>query len=297
MPIEHRVREALDAYMARVRHDMDAHLRSLTSDLMRLLSDQQEYWRSDIERSVAEARTDAERTFRARLESARDELTRELDLRLSRERADLVAQHEKLQAERAALHAAVPTVQAPPPAPPPVDPRESRMDTMERLMRSVRRIDEADSLSGILEALAQGAAAETSRVAILLVDGDLLKVWGHRGFVQGEGPIEMPVSATGTLAAAVALRQTSFVPPLIEGREQSVPIFMRVPVGHTGLIVPLVVGGECVALLYADDVNRTPQQEDAPIWTEEVDLLARHASLRLENITSVRTVEVLARPS
>lgn len=304
MPIEHRVREALDAYMARVRHDMDAHLRGLTSDLMRLLSDQQEYWRSDLERSVAEARTDAERTFRARLETARDELTRELDLRLSRERADLVAQHEKLQAERAALHekwqaerAAAPPAPPAPVAAPADDARESRMDTMERLMRSVRRLDEADSLSGILEALAQGAAAETSRVAILLVDGDTLKVWGHRGFVQGQGPTEMPVSATGTLAAAVALRQTSFVPPLIEGREHSVPVFMRVPVGHTGLIVPLVVGGECVALLYADDVNRTPQQEDAPIWTEEVDLLARHASLRLENITSVRTVEVLTRQS
>lgn len=299
MPIEHRVREALDAYMARVRHDMDAHLRGLTSDLMRLLSDQQEYWRSDLERSVAEARTDAERTFRARLEAARDELTRELDLRLSRERADLVAQHEKLQAERAALQEKLLAERPSPFGAPPAagDSREGRMDTMERLMKSVRRIDDADSLSGILEALAQGAASETSRVAILLVDGELLKVWGHRGFAQGQGPVEMPVSATGSLAAAVALRQTSFVPPLIEGREHTVPVFMRVPVGHTGLIVPLVVGGECVALLYADDVNRSPQQEDAPIWTEEVDLLARHASLRLENITSVRTVEVLARPS
>ena len=38
------------------------------------------------------------------------------------------------------------------------------------------------------------------------------------------------------LAAAVALRQTSFVPPLLDMREPTTPAFMRVPVGHTGLV-------------------------------------------------------------
>jgi hypothetical protein len=50
-----------------------------------------------------------------------------------------------------------------------------------------------------------------------------------------------------------------------------------------------------VAVLYADDVGRPEEQEDAPVWTEEVDLLVRHASVRLENVTSIRTVEVLTR--
>jgi hypothetical protein len=70
---------------------------------------------------------------------------------------------------------------------------------------------------------------------------------------------------------------------------------MHVPVGHTGLVVPMAVGGEVVAVLYADDVGRTEEQEDAPVWTEEVDLLVRHASLRLENLTSTRTVEVFTK--
>jgi hypothetical protein len=272
MPIEHRVREALDAYMARVRHDMDAHVRSLTSDLLRLTSEHQEQWRTELERGAAQARADAERTFRSRLESVRDELAREMETRLARERADL---QEALRRN---------------------DERESRVDTVERLLGSVRRIDESRSLSSILEALVLGAAAETSRVAVLLVEGDQLKVFGHRGFVNGAAPADLPIAASGTLAAAISARQSSFVPPLIEGRGHTVPAFMRVPIGFTGVVIPIVVGGDVVAVLYGDDVDRKEAQEEAPIWTEEMELLARHASICLENVTSVRTVELLARP-
>ncbi|HUR20629.1 MAG TPA: hypothetical protein VMZ90_07465 [Vicinamibacterales bacterium] len=172
--------------------------------------------------------------------------------------------------------------------------RQSRLDTLERLMNAVRSIDESGSLTGILGALMKGAAAETSRVAILLVDGYMLRTWEHVGFDEGTGPTEMPIGAAGTLAAAVALKQTSFVPTVLEGGGSTVPGFMRVPAGHTGLVVPLSVGGDVVAVLYADDVARAMEQEDAPLWTEEIQLLARHAALRLENVTSVRTVEVLA---
>jgi hypothetical protein len=275
MPIEHRVREALDAYMARVRHDMDAHLRGLTSDLLRLVTEHQDQWRTELERGAAEARADAERTFRSRLESARDELAREMEVRLARERADL-------QVAMAAAKGSE---------------RDTRLDTVERLLGAARKIDEATSLSSILEALIQGASAQTSRVAMLMVDGDHLTVWGHRGFTSGLAPTDMPIGASGTLAAAVAVRQSSFVPPLIDGRYHQTPAFMRVPVGFTGVVIPLVVGGDVVAVLYADDVDKTATQEDAPIWTEEVELLARHAAVCLENITSVRTVEVLARPN
>ncbi len=272
MPIEHRVREALDTFMARVRHDLDAHVRGLTSDLLRLIQEGQDEWRSDLDRSVSEARADAERMFRSRVESLRGELGREMELRLAAERAEL-------QEARASLKSGV---------------REGRVETLDRLLGAVRHIDEASTLSTILETLAKSAANETSRVAVLLVEGDTLKVWGHFGFSANTGPIDMPLSDAGILTATVALRQTSFVPPVLDGRET--PTFMRVPAGHTGLVVPIVVGTEAVGLLYADDVNRLAEQEDAPVWTEEVELLVRHASLRLENITSVRTVEALTPP-
>ncbi len=211
MPMDQLVREAIETFVMRMRRDLDAHLRTLTSDLAGV--------------------------------------------------------------------------------------REGRADTLERLLGAIRRIDEATTLSGILEALAKGAAAETSRVAVMILEGDMLKTWGHFGFAANAGPVDVQIGQSGVLSAAVALRQTSFVPPMLEARDAATPAFMRVPVGHTGLVTPIVVADEVVAVLYADDVDRRATQEDAPVWTEEVELLVRHASLRLENVTTERTVEVLTRPA
>lgn len=354
MTMDHRLREAVDAFVARVRRDLDAHVQGLTSDLLRIGTENQEYWRSTLERAVTEARQDAERGFKARLEALRNELTREMDVRLVTERAQLqAATNAAVQATQAAAEAAQaaqaqaaqikaaqaqfalaetlraqeppappapasvpmpafvapsPVVAAPPvtaaepvavPVPPPSTsrpatepetPRDARVDTLERLLGAVRRIDESTSLTGILEALAEGAAAQTSRVALMLVDGDVLRPWVTHGYAGGHGPYEIVIGSSGLLTATVALKQTSFVKPLI-AREITTPSFMHVPVGHTGLVVPLVVGGDVVAVLYADDVGHDEVREDAPVWTEELDLLVRHAAVRLENLTTARTNE------
>ncbi len=309
MTLDHRFREAVDAFVARVRRDLDSHVQGLTSDLLRVGSENQEYWRSTLERAVTDARQDAERGFKARLEALRNELTREMEQRLSTERqqlqaATLAATHAAAEAANAvsaahaasaqsAAHAAtVATAAAQRAASPETGIREARLDTLERLLGAVRRLDEADSLTAILDALAKGASAETARVAILLVDGDVLKPWSAEGFAPGRGPTEIPIGSSGLLTATVALKQTSYVKPLI-ARDLTTPAFMQVPVGHTGLVVPLVVGGDVVAVLYADDVGRKEEQVDSPIWTDEIDLLVRHAALRLENLTSVRTAEAL----
>jgi hypothetical protein len=276
MPMEQHVREAVDTFMMRVRRDLDAHLRTLTSDLLRVAQETHETSRAELDRAVSDARADSERSFRARLESMRDELTREMERRLATERSEMQASSRSDSKASA---------------------REGRVETLERLLGAIRRIDEATTLSGILETLARGAAAETSRVAILLVEGDVLRTWGHFGFPADASPVDTLIGPSGVLAAAVALQQTSFIPPMLDSREPSTPPFMRVPVGHTGLVTPLIVAGEVVGLLYADDVDRLSMQEDAPVWTEEVELLVRHASVRLENVTSERTVEVMSRPA
>jgi len=259
----------------RIREVVDAHVQSLTSDLVRVVAEQDAQWRMELDRVVAEAQEARE---------AREAAEHEARVR-QEEHARLREENEsRLREETAAAQAVMGATHSR---------REIRVETLERLLGAVRRIDESNSLTGILGALIHGAAAETSRVAILLVDGYMFRTWDHQGFEEGTSPTEMPIGGSGTLAAAVALRQSSFVPPMIEGRESTVPEFMRVPAGHTGLVVPLAIGGEVVAVLYADDMFRSVEQEDAPLWTEEVELLARHAALRLENVTSVRTVEVL----
>jgi hypothetical protein len=68
---------------------------------------------------------------------------------------------------------------------------------------------------------------------------------------------------------------------------------MRVPSGQVGLILPVVVQREAVAVVYADGADRESEQAGAPVWTEQIEVLVRHASARLENVTSQRTVEAL----
>jgi hypothetical protein len=91
MTMDHRLREAVDAFVARFRRDLDAHVQGLTADLLRIGTENQEYWRSTLERAVTDARQDAERGFKARLEALRNELTREMDVRLATERSQLQA--------------------------------------------------------------------------------------------------------------------------------------------------------------------------------------------------------------
>lgn len=214
MPTDDRVREALDACIARVRHDLDARLRDLPGDV---------------------------------LAAARDTA------------------------------------------------RDARLETVRRLLTAARGIDDATSLSSILEALLRAASAEAARVAVLLVEDDRLVAWGHHGFAPGAGPATLPIDASRTLAAAVTAGQSVVVPPADGDLAPVEPAFMCVPVGATGVAIPLAVGGTVVAVLYADDVDRTDGRDDAAVWTEALALLARHAAVCLERLTSTRTVELLAR--
>ena len=70
----------------------------------------------------------------------------------------------------------------------------ARHDLMTRIVDAVRRLDEATSLRGILDALALGASAEAARVAVLLVDDATLRAYKHSGFAPGQTPNDLNVS-------------------------------------------------------------------------------------------------------
>jgi hypothetical protein len=58
-------------------------------------------------------------------------------------------------------------------------------------------------------------------------------------------------------------------------------------------VSPLQVGGRVVAVVFAEGPDRQSPPGADSVWSEHVEVLVRHASSRLENITSRRTVEVL----
>jgi hypothetical protein len=173
----------------------------------------------------------------------------------------------------------------------------ARHDLISRVVVAMRRLDDAASLRGILDALADGAAEEASRVAVLLVDQSTLRGYKHHGFAPGVAPAELATSASPLLSSAVNLRQTTVVRPMDDEKGQQTPAFMRVSAGQMGLIIPIVVANAVVALVYADGPDRLGEAPGAAVWNEQVEVLVRHASARLENVTSKRTVEVLANQS
>jgi hypothetical protein len=257
MSADPRIPDALDEFLTRLRADLDAHGAALTATVLEHSQQGEEAWRARIDE--AEARFADER------------------LVLERQLAD-----ERIgnQAAMSALKAAA---------------RDARVETFTRLLRAVRRLDEATSLSAILEALAKGTVAEVARVAVLVVEPEGFRVWGHFGFAEGQGPSEGAVGRVAALATAVTTQQTSILSADDGEAADDLPAFMRPPAGQAGLIAPLAVGGEVVAVLYAEGAERRSEQEEAAVWAEEVELLVRHAAARLENVTSERTVAVLTR--
>jgi hypothetical protein len=171
--------------------------------------------------------------------------------------------------------------------------RDEHITAFTRLAAAVRQLDDATTLSAVLKALSAGVMNEASRVALLLVEAERLAVWGHFGFAEQPAPADMALGRKGPFDQAIDTRKP--VPIDHAGGGEDRPAFMRLPAGHAGLVMPIVVGGNVVALLYADGLDRAADSPDAPVWVELVEILVRHAALRLENVTTLRTVEVLTR--
>ena len=159
-------------------------------------------------------------------------------------------------------------------------------DTVGRILTAVRRLDEATTLRGILDALADAASSEGVRVAVLLVDRGELRVYRHQGFPPADVPARMAITASVAMSQAVIKCQSVPLSP-VRSADSSTPVFLRLAAGRSGLVLPLVVDQSAVALVYVDG------QADTPNWGDVVEVLVRHGSARLESVTSQRTVEAL----
>jgi len=227
-----RVKEAVDRFVARVRHNIDVHLETLAADLVKAIEDE----------------------------------------------GGKISQEKLTDFAKAAS-----TIQT----------QEGKIDLLAKLVAALRLQDEAVSLKAILDALARGASGEASRVSVLLVDGQTLRAFGDYGYTGGARPSDIPIDSYSALSHVATDRQRLVLLAAPGGRQPDVPPFMRAMSGNSGVVVPVIVAASVVALLYAEGPERQPGQTSASIWMEHVEVLVRHASSRLENITSRRTVEVL----
>jgi hypothetical protein len=329
MSIEDRIKQASDALEAEINAALAGKLKSLSDEIaaaaaqervtaeaeaMARLADDLATAREEAERfrqaSVAEARAEVENRFGVELQRVRvdaetisaqaTKLSGELDgaraessrhqqnaARLEQQVSQLTQESAQLQEERNRVgeefdkfrlefdrlrQEAAASVQRQ------AAEREATIAGFERLAMTFRRIDASASLTEILGALAPAAAAETARVALLVASPGIrgsagnFKPWGIYGFPTPPEGFELPV------ASAEDLGRTGLP-------------FAPLRASRAGLALPIQVGGQTVAMLYADDGEAEHQTPAS--WPEAIELLARHAATRMEALIALRTVQAV----
>ena len=175
------------------------------------------------------------------------------------------------------------------------DEREAMLAEMERLVESFRRLDATTSLSALLDALADAAAQEAPRTALLLVRGRDLQGWAFAGF--DDAPAEprrlmVPLDAVTDFARVVETRIRAEVRAVDVRRSRSGAARVcraggrRRRCGRTGRR-----GRRRRGLLYADDGGDAERTVPAS-WPETLELLARHAARCLEAQTAIRAARL-----
>ena len=161
-------------------------------------------------------------------------------------------------------------------------------EAAERLLDAIRALDRGASLSDILDTLATCAGAEVARAAVLIVRGDSLRGWRLIGFdadLAGARDLELPLAQSGPIAAAVRTRCQA-------SARDSAPAFARLPSGRECLALPLVVAGEVVAVLYADEGAGDAQAQHVDAGrASTLEVVVRHAARCLEAITAFRAAQ------
>ena len=177
--------------------------------------------------------------------------------------------------------------------------REIEMAGVSRLLESVRGLDGATSLSEVLDALAQAAAREAARAAVVVLRNDRIHGWRMTGFGPRDSQpksIDLALGDSGVIGLAVAAARavtTKDSPSASVG-----PGFETLPQDRMGLAVPVIVGGRVVAVVYADAVTIDGHERHVPSsWPELIEVLARHAGRCLEALTTQKTAPRIQPPA
>jgi hypothetical protein len=215
-------------------------------------------------------------------------LVDELTATAEAERADAVAEAAKdawSTAERQAAERLTSSVAATETA---VRADAERRETAaaERLLAAIQTLDRGQSLSDILNALVDGAAAEAKRAAMFLRKGERLQSWRVTGFGETTRATSLDLSLSESGSLGEAARSGLAV------RSSPAPAFAALPPERQALSIPLVMSGQVFAVLYADQGTGDAVAGDA--WMATLEVLTRHAARALEAVTAVRLAQVAA---
>lgn len=164
--------------------------------------------------------------------------------------------------------------------------REAVLAEIDRLRRGMCRLDDARTLSEVLDAIGDALRTEVERLAVLKVSDTDVVLWLSHGFdpeLEGDA-VRLAASRPGALARVIETGVPCFVQPG-DGEADDDLGFARLPPSAAGLVAPVLVGDQVVALLYAD----APGAPDASYrtWPEVVGVLTRHAGRCLEALSAL----------
>jgi len=266
------------------------------------LRDAQKLAHRQLSEKVTSVRSEGQRVLEAALEAARHEADRTLAVRLERLREEaertLVAELEGAAAEAEAAVAeakAMAAAEAVVPAPEPLPPPPPIDDVVIRVRDGIRRLDRVSRLTDALDALGELAGREASRAAVLTVQDDRVRGWWFTAFEPALEPahqVDMKIGEAGLVGHAVVTGAThSWVSDPDTASGDGAPAFTVLPIGARALAVPVLVGGQVMAVLYGDDAAREP----AAAWRASLEILASHAGHCLESLTAVRAAQLVSR--
>ena len=160
-----------------------------------------------------------------------------------------------------------------------------------RLAEGICAISGARSLSEVLDTLVRCAGQEASRAGVLLVRGDRdnhFRGWRFLGFdpsFDSGNPLDIARGDAGVIAQA--LRSVAVVSSGSTGGGGA-PAFAQLKPAQACVAVPIVIGGQVVAVLYAD-----AGLESGTLNPEPLEILTRHAAQRLEALTAMKAARSL----
>lgn len=315
MSIAPKIRSAADALVARLTDDLRQHVDGVVQDLAEAAEASEAARLSEAEAEAAARQSEALEALRAELAAAQEDAAREAREALDAARAETADARAALesaradaeairaeadaalaQAETAVAHAvAQATAQheaqedaraAASMAAPHLSPDEAA-ERLSAVARAVSAMDEATTLSEVLDALASGLSAQAARSAVLVFKGEQARVWRRNGFA--DTPSEVGDALVLADHADLKALVESATPAYLEGRGDEAPLLgvATLPDGASGLAVPVAIGGQVAALVYAD-AGAEPVRPSFPGWGDLVEVLARHAARCLEALTAMR---------
>ena len=279
--IDEPLQQILDEARRRIQAELDGQVQALRAREAEA-----------VEQARAAAEAETETRWAAKLESLRTEWAARLHSEVQATRAEaekrLVAEAMRIRAEadqaivvereRAAAEA---------------DRVQLESETREggtigagqaSVLFAIRAMDDGRSLSDVLASLARSAAEHAPRAALFVVDGGRLNEWPGQSRLSYH-PIDL--DQAGLLHSAVrrGVRVSS------PGDTAEAPAFANLAAGRAAMAVPLMIGGQAAAVLYADQGSEQEAQERHG-WGDALEVLARHAAACLAHLTAVRSLQL-----